>query len=183
MNEVENPWQKLSSKEIYDNPWITIHEHEVINPGGGRGIYGKVSFKNTAVGIIPLDNNMNTWLVGQYRYPLDEYSWEIPMGGGPIENDILDAAKSELKEETGITASKWENIMRIHTSNSITDEQGFVFLARELEFGERELEESESDLKLWKLPFSDVVEMVMENKITDSISVAGILKVEKLLKS
>lgn len=67
MNEIENPWQKLSSKEIYDNPWITIQEHEVINPGGGRGIYGKVSFKNTAVGIIPLDDNMNTWLVGQYR--------------------------------------------------------------------------------------------------------------------
>lgn len=183
MNEIENPWQKLSSKEIYDNPWITIQEHEVINPGGGRGIYGKVSFKNTAVGIIPLDDNMNTWLVGQYRYPLDEYSWEIPMGGGPIENDILEAAKCELKEETGITARKWENIMRIHTSNSITDEQGFVFLARELEFGERELEESESDLELWKLPFSDAVEMVMDNKITDSISVAGLLKVEKLLNS
>ena len=176
----ESPWKKLSEKEVYDNPWINIKEHKVINPGGGEGIYGVVGFKNKAIGIIPIDHEQNTWLVGQYRYPLNEYSWEIPMGGGAISQDVLLSAKKELKEETGITAHSWQKIMRIHTSNSATDEEGFVFIARDLEFGATELEETESDLKLQKLPFKEVVKMVMEGEITDAISVAGILKAEKL---
>ena len=180
-DEENNPWKTLTKKEIYDNPWINVQEHQVINPGGGEGIYGKVSFKNKAIGIIPLDENNNTWLVGQFRYTLNEYSWEIPMGGGIIEDDILKSAQRELKEETGLTAKKWEQIMRIHTSNSVTDEEGFVFLAEDLEYGEAQLEQSEADLKLWKLPFAVVVEMVIKGKITDAISVAGILKVARYL--
>ena len=97
MEEIKNPWQKLSGKLIYENPWIRVEEDQVINPTGGRGIYGKVHFKNKAIGIIPLDEHQNTWLVGQYRYALDEYSWEIPMGGGPIAQDILVSAQRELK--------------------------------------------------------------------------------------
>lgn len=181
MSEEDNPWKKLSGKEVYDNPWINVQEHRIINPGGGEGIYGVVSFKNKAIGIIPIDEEGNTWLVGQHRYPLNEYSWEIPMGGGPIDEDVLISAQKELKEETGIVAKKWQNIMRIHTSNSATDEEGFVFIAQELNIGESQLEETESDLKLWKLPFEDVVKMVMEGEITDAISVAGILKADKLL--
>jgi ADP-ribose pyrophosphatase YjhB (NUDIX family) len=181
-DEKNNPWQTLDNKEIYDNPWINVQEHQVINPGGGEGIYGKVSFKNKAIGIIPLDEHNNTWLVGQYRYTIDEYSWEIPMGGGAIEDDILMSAQRELKEETGITAGKWEQIMRIHTSNSVTNEEGFIFLAEELEYGEKQLEESEADLKLWKLPFGVVVDMVIKGKITDAISIAGILKIARYLK-
>ncbi len=175
-----NPWKKLSEKIIYDNPWINVQEHQVINPSGGKGIYGKVSFKNKAIGIIPVDEEGNTWLVGQYRYTLEEYSWEIPMGGGPLDEGILEAAKRELKEETGLTAEKWTNIMRIHTSNSVTDEEGFIFLAQELLQGETDFEDTE-DLKIWKLPFADAVEMVMSGKITDSLSIAGILKVERLI--
>ncbi len=177
---MENPWKTLSTEELYDNPWITLTERQIINPGGGKGIYGKVSFKNKAIGILPLDENGNTWLVGQYRYTLDEYSWEIPMGGGPLEEDILFSAQRELKEETGITAKKWSNILRIHTSNSVTDEEGFVFLAEELSFGPTQFEESEADLKIKKLPFSEVVDMVMNNEITDSLSIAGILKLARL---
>lgn len=177
----ENPWTLLEQKPIYDNPWIEVKEHQVLNPSGGKGIYGKVHFKNKAIGIIPLDEQNYTYLVGQYRYPLDEYSWEIPMGGGPIENDILDSAKRELKEETGLTAQKWDNIMRIHTSNSVTDEEGFIFLAQELTKGETEFEETE-DLKIAYLAFSDVLEMVMNGEITDSLSIAGILKVSRLLE-
>lgn len=176
-----NPWKKISGHEVYDNRWINVQEHKVINPGGGEGIYGVVSFKNKAIGVIPIDDDNNTWLVGQYRYALNEYSWEIPMGGGPVGQNVLQSAQKELKEETGITARSWTNIMRIHTSNSATDEEGFVFVAKDLQFGERELEESESDLKLWKLPFKGVVKMVMEGKITDAISVAGILKADRLL--
>ena len=178
--EVKNPWQTLATKAIYKNPWISVREDQVINPKGGKGIYGVVSFKNKALGIIPIDEEMNTWLVGQYRYALNEYSWEIPMGGGLLENDILESAKRELKEETGFTAAKWTKICRLHTSNSVTDEEGFVYLAQELTAGETEFEETE-DLKIWKLPFKEAVEMVMRDEITDAISVAGILKAARLL--
>ena len=157
-----------------------MREEQVINPGGGQGIYGIVSMKNKAIGIVPVDSEGNTWLVGQYRYPLKEYSWEIPMGGGPVELDVLESARRELKEETGFTAQEWTLIARLHTSNSVTDEEGFVFLAEELTAGETEFEETE-DIKIWKLPLSEAVHMVMENEITDAISVAGLLKAEKIL--
>lgn len=180
IDETKNPWQTLSSKPVYQNPWIALREDQVLNPKGGNGIYGVVSFKNKALGIIPLDNENNTWLVGQYRYALNEYSWEIPMGGGPVEKDRLESAKRELKEETGFTAGKWTEIARIHTSNSVTDEEGFVYLAQELTAGETEFEETE-DLQIKKLPLAEAVEMVMRNEITDSISIAGILKAARLL--
>lgn len=174
-----NPWKIKSSAKKYENPWISLTQHEVLTPAGTDGIYGVVSMKNKAIGIIPIDDEGNTWLVGQYRFPLKEYSWEIPMGGGPVEKDILESAIRELKEETGITAKKWTNIMRIHTSNSVTDEEGFVFLAEELEFGETEFEDTE-DIKIIKIPLKEALDYVMESKITDAISVAGLLKVARL---
>jgi len=178
--EENNPWKTIRKKFIYQNPWIKVEEHDVINPSGNEGIYGQVSFKNKALGIIPIDEEGYTWLVGQYRYTLDEYSWEIPMGGGPIGLDLLESAQRELREETGLSAGKWERIMRIHTSNSVTDEEGFVFLARELTHGETEFEDTEQ-LNIKRLPFSEALEMVMEGEITDAISVAGLLKAAKLL--
>ena len=176
----KNPWQKLSTKPIYDNPWITVEEDQVINPGGGNGIYGKVLFKNLAIGIIPFDENQNTWLIGQWRYTLEEYSWEIPMGGGPIGIDKLESAKRELKEETGLTAEKWTEFIKMHTSNSVTNEVGYTFLAEGLSQGETEFEETE-DLKIWKLPFSEAHQMVMEGRITDSLSMVSILKLGRML--
>jgi hypothetical protein len=101
---MQNKWTTLSTEEVYDNPWIKLEEHQVINPGGGRGIYGKVHFKNTAIGVIALDKDDNIWLVGQHRYPLNEWSWEIPEGGGPKGTELLESAKRELKEETGLVA-------------------------------------------------------------------------------
>ena len=180
VDETHNPWQTLSTEVKYHNPWISVREDQVLNPNGGRGIYGVVSMKNKAIGIIPLDADGNTWLVGQYRYALNEYCWEIPMGGGPVERDILDSAQRELKEETGLTAARWTRIARIHTSNSVTDEEGFVFLAEDLTQGDVEPEETE-DLCLWKLPLAEAVRMAMDDRITDSISVAGLLKAERLL--
>jgi 8-oxo-dGTP pyrophosphatase MutT (NUDIX family) len=170
----------LSTDLKYQNPWISVREDQVLNPTGGRGIYGVVSMKNKAIGIVPLDEQGNTWLVGQYRYPLNEYSWEIPMGGGPVELDILESAQRELREETGLLARRWTTIARLHTSNSVTDEEGFVFLAEELEQGDVEPEETE-DLRLWKLPLAEAIRMVMDDRITDAISVAGLLKAEKIL--
>lgn len=171
----ENPWKTISKKNVYDNPWINVSHHDVINPSGGKGIYGKVSFKNLAIGIIPVDENLNTWIVGQYRYTLDEYSWEIPMGGGQIGVPALESAKRELKEETGIIAENWKVISKIHTSNSVTDEVGFTFIAYGLKFKETEFEETER-LEIKKIHLSDAYEMVMKNEITDSLSQAGILK-------
>ena len=135
---------------------------------------------NKALGIIPGDSEMHTWLVGQYRYTFEEYSWEIPMGGGPIAQDILQSAQRELKEETGLIAKKWTQIMRIHTSNSVTDEEGFVFLAEDLVQDEPEFEETEV-LQIKRVPFQEALDWVMEGKITDGISIAGILKAAKIL--
>lgn len=175
----ENPWKQLSSRKIYDNPWIAVTEDKVINPRGGEGIYGKVSFKNKAIGIIPIDEEQNTWIVGQYRYTLDEYSWEIPMGGGDRDIDVLESAKRELKEETGLRAERWTNIMRIHTSNSVTDEEGFIFLAQDLRQGETEFDETE-DLMIRKIKLKEAIDMVMAGDITDAISIAGLLKTARI---
>lgn len=174
-NDTNNPWITLSGEDKYDNNWIKVTEYQVLNPAGGKGIYGKVHFKNKAIGIVALDTDLNIWLVGQYRYPLDEYSWEIPEGGAPFKESALEAAKRELREETGITAEKWSTLCRIHTSNSVTDEEGFIFLAEDLSHGERELEETEADLKVWKLSLKEALNMVLLGKITDSLSMTGIL--------
>ena len=179
MKTERNPWQTQDRKQVYDNPWITVHEDQVINPRGGAGIYGWVHFKNKAIGIVPVDKELNTWLVGQYRYTLDEYSWEIPMGGGPNEDDPLESARRELKEETGLTAERWQKIMRIHTSNSVTDEEGFIYLAQQLTPGETEFDETE-DLRIRKLPLAEALQMVLDGRVTDAISISGILRVARM---
>lgn len=175
-----NPWQTLRTELKYENPWISVREDQVLNPKGGPGIYGVVSMRNKAIGIVPLDEQGNTWLVGQYRYTLNEYCWEIPMGGGVIGVDPVESARRELREETGLLAARWTHLARLHTSNSVTDEEGFVFLAQGLTQTEWEPEETE-DLRLWKLPLAQAVELVMTDVITDAISVAGLLKAERFL--
>jgi len=179
MNKFKNPWQKISSCEVYDNPWINVRHEEVIKPNGENGIYGVAHFKTKAAAIVPLDIDGNIWLVGQYRYTLEEYSWEIPMGGGDLKGDSLDAAKRELKEETGIIASNWTELGKLHTSNSVTDEVGFMFLAEDLQFGEAEPDDTEI-LMLKKVSLKEAVQMVMNSEITDSLSIAAILKVARL---
>lgn len=170
------PWQRLTSESRYENPWIQVFHEDVITPGNTKGIYGRVHFKGTAIGIVPIDKEGNTWLVGQYRYTLKEYSWEIPMGGCPAGELPLNAAQRELAEETGLRGQKWQQIQKLHTSNSITDECGLVFLAEELQQGSMELEASE-DITVKKLPLAEAVEWVMDGRITDAISVAALLKV------
>jgi len=180
MNDEQNPWTILSQKEVYENPWIRLTEFQVINPSGGKGIYGKVHFKHIAVGVIPLDTNRNTWLVGQYRFPLDQYSWEIPEGGGGKDEDPMEAAKRELLEETGLVAGDWTKILTLHLSNSVSDELAVIYLARNLEQKQAEPEETEQ-LVIKKLHFDEAVRMLDEGKITDSMSVAAIRQVQVML--
>lgn len=178
--ESENPWTIESEQVVYDNPWIQVQHFDVKNPGGGKGIYGKVHFKNYAIGIIPLDEELNIWLVGQYRFPLNQYSWEIPEGGGKLDQDILESAKRELQEECGIIAQSWTPILEMHLSNSVSDELGKIFLARFLQHVPSNPDENE-ELQVKKIPFQEGFDMVMNGKITDSLSVAGILKLKILL--
>ena len=169
-------WKQLSTRTVWENDWMAVREDEVINPGGGRNLYGNIHFKNRAVAIVPLDDDGNTWLVGQQRYTLGEWSWELPMGGAPLDEEPLAAAIRELREETGLSAADWQELMRLHTSNSITDEVGIVFVARQLTAGEPEFEETE-DLEIRKLPLADAVAMARRGEITDAISVAALLRV------
>ncbi|PCJ00130.1 MAG: DNA mismatch repair protein MutT [Flavobacteriales bacterium] len=180
IDTTKNPWKTLKSEVKYDNPWIKITEHQTVDAADGDGIYGVVHYKNIAIGIIPLDEDYNTWLVGQYRYPLKQYSWEICEGGGLHTKDLLESAKRELLEELGIKAGKWNKIMDIHLSNSVSDEEGVIYIAKELSYFDPEPEDCEV-LQIKKIPFNDVYEMVMNGELTDSLTVAGILKTKLLI--
>ena len=174
IDQDKNPWKTLNSTEVYSNPWISVSHREVLNPKGGEGIYGVVSFKNLAIGVVPVDEELNTYLVGQYRYTLNQYSWEIPEGGSPVGEEPLEAARRELLEETGLEAEDWSILCPIQTSNSVTDEAGFVYMARNLKQGKAEPEDTE-ELTVWKLPLAEAIAMVERGEIPDSISIAGLL--------
>jgi ADP-ribose pyrophosphatase len=181
-SETKNPWTTLNSTEKYDNPWIKVIEHQVLNPAGKEGIYGVVSFKNIAIGVVPLDVDNNTWLVGQYRYALDLYSWEIPEGGCLIGKESnLEAAQRELKEETGLEARDWTEIMKMHLSNSVSDEVGYVFVAKNLTMGMAQPEDTE-ELKLKKIPLEEALAMCMRGEITDSVTLLALFKTKLLLE-
>jgi len=169
-------WKTLDSRVIYENPWITVKEDRVINPGGGRNVYGHVHFRKKAIAVVPLDDDGHTWIVGQDRYTLGAYSWEVPMGASEEGEDPLSTAHRELREETGLAARSMTQIMRLHTSNSITDEEGFVFVAKGLTEGETRFDEMEV-LDVRRLPLADVVAMIERGEMTDAISVAAILRV------
>lgn len=182
MSSSKNPWITHQTTEQYDNPWIRVTESAVTNPGGGEGIYGVVHFKNIAVGIVPVDAEGYTWLVGQYRYTLEQYSWEIPEGGCLKDKEVpLKAAQRELLEETGLRAQHWKEILRLHTSNSVCDEEGVAYIATGLTKGRAQPEETE-ELQLRRLPLSEAVEMVRRGEITDALSMIALLRAEEEIK-
>ena len=174
------PWKTLSEEEKYSTPWISVSHHVVIDPSGTAGIYGVVHFKNMAVGIVPLDDELNTWIVGQYRYPIQTYSWEIPEGGADRTKPPQESAERELREEAGIVAAKWTPILHMHLSNSASDEEAFLYVAQGLTFFEPEPDHNE-ELVSRKLPFEELYQMVMRQEVTDSLTVAAVLKVKLML--
>jgi len=180
MENTNNPWQILSAEDKYENNWIKLTHYDVINPSGGKGIYGKVHFKNLAIGIIPLDDDLNTYLVRQFRFTINRYSWEMPEGGGPFDEAPLDTAKRELAEETGLHAEEWSELLQIHLSNSVSDELGIVYLARKLSQHTAAPEPTE-DIIVKKMPLEDALKMVDENIITDSLTIAALFKVKLML--
>jgi 8-oxo-dGTP pyrophosphatase MutT (NUDIX family) len=168
----ENPWQTVSSKQVYDNPWITLREDQVIRPDGEPGLYGVVHYKNIAVGVLPIEDD-HTYLVGQYRYPLERYSWEIPEGGCPEGEEPLRAAQRELREETGLEAKRWQMLGEAYLSNSVADEYAVWFLATGLVPGERRPEGTEK-LSVRRLPLREALAMALNGEITDALSLVAI---------
>ncbi len=174
------PWTRRAVALRYDNPWIQVEHHDVLTPGGTDGIYGVVRFKNLAIGIIPLEDNGDTWLVGQYRYPHASYSWEIPEGGGRVGVDPLLSAQRELAEEVGLTARSWRLILEMDLSNSVTDEQCLIYVARGLQPCASHPDVTE-ELALQRVPFAQLYHGVVSGRYRDSLTVAGVLKLGYLL--
>jgi len=171
-----NPWTTRSTHTPYENQWIAIEHNDVTTPGGSNGVYGVVRFKNYAVGVVPIDEHDHTWLVGQYRYPLDAYSWEIPAGGCPLDEHVEATAFRELREETGLVAARLEPLLEgLQLSNSITDEEAWAFVATGLTLHEAEPEDTE-DLTLWRLPVDDAIEMALRGEIKDAFTLMAMLR-------
>jgi 8-oxo-dGTP pyrophosphatase MutT (NUDIX family) len=172
--ESKNPWKTLSSRLVYENPWIDVREDQVLRPDGQPGIYGVVHFKNRAVGVLPVDEKGSVWLVGQYRYPQQAYSWEIPEGGCPENETPEETARRELEEETGLSAENLELIAKVHLSNSVSDEVGYIFRGTELTHGVSTPEGTE-ELHVRHVSWDDAWETLQRGEITDSMSVIALL--------
>lgn len=171
----DSPWTTLTRTPVYDNPWIHVSHRDVVNPNGGVGIYGMIHFKSLAIGVLPVDADDHTWLVGQYRYATNEYSWEIPAGGGELDVDPEITARRELAEETGLVAAECRLLMEARTSNSVCDERAYVYVAEGLTEGETAPDDTEL-LEVRRLPVDDAIGMVLLGEITDSLSIMGLLR-------
>jgi len=174
MSERRGPFLIRSKSCIYETPWISVHDHQVSLPDGSDSVYGVVHVKNRAIGVLPLHVDGTVTIVGQHRFPLDAYSWECPEGGCPAGEDPLDAAKRELKEETGLTAREWRPLAAFDVSNCVTDEKSECFLAWDLTEGTASPEPTE-DLTLKRLPFRDLLAMCLEGEIRDGLTLVMVL--------
>ena len=176
MNQAKNPWTVLSQTLVYENPWIRVDHHDVLDPSGGPGVYGTVHFKNQATGVVPIDEEGDVVLVGQYRFPLRAYSWEIPEGGGEHSVSALESAQRELREECGLAARHWRQIVCMDLSNSVTDERSTAFLAWDLVAADGQPEKTER-IEVARVPFWTAVERAKRGEIRDAISVAALYRV------
>jgi 8-oxo-dGTP pyrophosphatase MutT (NUDIX family) len=173
--EPVSPWRRRSRRVAYENAWIRVFHDEVTRPDGADGIYGVVHFHGHAVGVVALDEAGRILLVGQFRYTLDRYSWELPEGGVPEPEDLLEGARRELAEETGYAARDWRELVRLHLSNSVTDESGALYVAEGLVPGEASPEGTE-DLSLRWVTLDEALALIDDGTITDAMTQIGILR-------
>lgn len=169
------PWRVLARRPVYENAWIRLEEFDTVAPTGAPALYGRVSFRNLAVGVLPIWPDGTVTLVGQHRFNFDAWSWEMPEGGVPLDEDPLEGAKRELREETGLAAAEWREVLRMHLSNSVTDEQAICFVAWDLQAGDAAPDETEA-LRLERRPFAEVLKAALSGAIQDSLTVATLLR-------
>ncbi len=179
MSERRGPWTIKARREIYENPWIRITEHDVLNPNGNAGIYGVVGLQNIAIGVLPIDREGHTWLVGQHRFPGDYYSWELPEGGGAKDIAPEESARRELLEETGLRAGGLEPFLHMDLSNAVTDETAIGFLAWDL-VQDQPMPDDDEKIEIRRLPYREVLEMALSGEIVDAFSQAMLMKAELL---
>jgi 8-oxo-dGTP pyrophosphatase MutT (NUDIX family) len=172
-NPESNPWRRVSRRVAYDNPWIEILHDDVIRPDGEPGIYGVVHFKHLAIGVVPMDAQDRVLLVGQFRYTMDHYSWEVPEGGGDFDEDPEAAARRELVEETGYRGGVWRELCRAELSNSVSDEVTIMFVATDLDAGEASPEGTEQIEMRW-VPFHEAMAMIRAGDIRDAMTILAL---------
>lgn len=176
------PWKRGQGRQIYDNPWITVTEFAATAPTGRPAMYGLVEFKNRALAVLPIHQDGTVELVGQNRLPFADYSWEIPMGGGPLDEDPLAGAQRELQEETGLVASEWREVLRLQISNSVTNELGVGYLALGLSQSAALKSDPTEDIVRMRVPFREALDRVLDGKITDALTVAMMLRAYHMAK-
>lgn len=169
------PWQRLAKRPIYENPWITVDEFDAVAPTGAKALYGLVGMKNLALGILPLHSDGTVTLVGQHRFPLGAYSWEIPEGGGAKDIDPLISAQRELREEAGLEAREWHSVLDFDLSNSVTDERGLGFLALDLSPVPFEPDDTEV-FAMARIPFKEALMVALAGHMRDLITLAMLLR-------
>lgn len=181
MSETD-PFQIQASHIAYQNPWITVEHQDVLRPDGKPGVYGIVRFANRAVGVLPIDDAGYVCMVGQYRRPVEAWSWEMPEGGVPYDEDLETGARRELVEEAGIQASTLIKVLDMDLSNSVSDETAICFIAYGLSGGELAPEGTEV-LSLQQLHFTQLLAEVEAGRIRDALTVATVYRAYHLAQT
>ena len=171
------PWSRLSERPVFENPWIKVTEHDAVAPTGRPAHYGVVSFKNIAIAVLPIHDDGTVILVGQNRFALEGYSWEIPEGGSPLAEDPLAGARRELAEETGLVAAEWREVLWAQLSNSVTDERAIGYVALGLsEAPTGHHKDDTEDLMLQRVPFREALDAALAGHLQDILTVAMLLR-------
>lgn len=174
----------MTGHTVFENRWIEVRSYKTIAPTGAPSDYGLVHIRNLAIGVLPVDHEGCTYLVGQERFAFDQYSWELPEGGGPRNSPPIETAQRELAEETGLAARSWFPLLEdVHLSNSVTDERAYAFIAWDLEDALHGDRDDTEDLALQRLPFREALELAVSGAITDAFSLMMLLKADYLART
>ena len=184
MTQPPKPWRIKSARTVYNNKWVMLREYQTVAPTGADAVYGLVHIHNLALGVLPIDHEGNTILIGQQRFPFGRYSWELPEGGGPPDVPPLEGAQRELSEEAGLKAANWLPLLTdVHLSNSTTDERAFAFIAWGLSPDQTFAKDSSEELSVRRVPFAEALKMAVSGEIADGFSLVMLLKADHLLRT